>query len=120
MQFYFPAGFQDKGGHRMDRLVEDLLNIENAAKESLKVLEEEQAALPQRITDEVTRRSSDIRRKADQTIRTLQQEAETVVLAEIAEIKDQYRRKAAQINDMFDANKAEWRKEWAARVLQRG
>ena len=104
----------------MDKLVEDLLNIESTAKESLKELEEERAVLPQRIADEITRQALEIGRKADQTIQALKYEAETLVTARLAEIESQHKQQAAHLNELFDTNASSWRKEWTNRVLQRG
>jgi len=104
----------------MDKLVEDLLGIEQAAKDSLEDLEEERAALPRRISEEIARRLVEIGRKADLAIQTLKQESEASTQAALSKIESQYQKKAAQLNALFDANREAWRKEWADHVLQRG
>ena len=106
-------------GNYMDKLVKDLLNIEHVAKESLKELEEEHAALAQRISDETARRISEIKLKTDRRIQDMKQEAGADLKLELAEIENQHQQKAARLMELFDANMAMWRKEWGHRVLQR-
>ena len=100
--------------------MDDLLNIEQTAKESLSELDDEREALARRIAEETARRISDINLKAEQAIQALKQEVEANVQSELAEIESRYQQKAAQLIELFNANKAKWREEWTNRILQRG
>ena len=104
--------------HKVDKLVEELLGIESSAKDSLKDLEHERAALPQMISEEIARRTLEIKRKEDQSVQALKQEAEEAAQAQLDEIESKYQQKAAQLKELFEANSAAWRKEWVSRVLQ--
>ena len=120
IQIHYRFDTGAKWGNKMDKLIEELLNIENAAKENMNELDEERATLAQRIADEIARRSLEIRHKTDQAIQALKQEAEVNIQARLAEIESQCKQKAAQLSELFDTNATAWRKEWTNYVLQRG
>ncbi|MCL2378935.1 MAG: hypothetical protein FWC77_07400 [Defluviitaleaceae bacterium] len=101
----------------MDKLIEDLLSIEQAANESLAELDEERTAQA-RLTDaEIARRIQEIKQKASRTIDALKQDAEATVTAELTATEIDYRKKAEGLKELFESNGAIWRKEWAGRIL---
>ncbi|MCL2528031.1 MAG: hypothetical protein FWE42_06365 [Defluviitaleaceae bacterium] len=101
----------------MDKLIADLLNIEQAASQSMDALEEERTAQIARTADEITRRNMEIKRKADKELQALKQEAEETTQAKLAEIECKYKEKTLKIRQLFDGNGSTWRKEWANRIL---
>lgn len=101
----------------MDKLVADLLEIERAALESMKDLEEEQAAQAQHISNEISRRNLEIKRSADRELKKLKQDAEADTQAQLDEIERQYQTKAAELKNLFESKGEIWRKEWVAKIL---
>jgi len=101
----------------MDKLITNLLAIETTAKDSLADLEDEHMSLAQRITDEISRHTLDIKRERDKQIQTLKQDAEESVTAKLAEIETSYNHSAAQLKELFDENLDKWRDKWAARAF---
>ena len=101
----------------MDKLVEDLLAIEQNAKLSLEEINAKQAALSQKIADEIMRRNLEIKRNADKEIQTIKHEEENYAKTRLAEIESHYQKKAAYLKDLFDTNMDIWRKEWFNRAL---
>jgi len=101
----------------MDKLIGDLLSIEAAAKDSLTDLEDERKALAQRIADEVSRHTLDIKRERDKQIQTLKQDAKIATEDKLMEIESKYKQSAAGLKELFDENLNKWRDKWAAYVL---
>ena len=101
----------------MDKLVEDLLAIEQNAKLSLEELNDKRAALSQKIADEITRRTLEIKRSADKEVQAIKLDEENYTQSRLAEIENQHKRKAAYLKELFDTNMDIWRKEWFDRVL---
>ena len=96
----------------MDKLVKDLLDIEQKAKESLAEIEEERSRMAQLIEPEIARRTQEIKEKTEQEIKVLKQEAEATLQAELATIENEYLQKAEYLKTLFLANRLTWRKEW--------
>ena len=101
----------------MDKLIEDLLAIEHNAKLSLGEINDERAALSQKIADEITRLTLEIKRKADKEIQAIKQEEEDYTKAMLAEIESGYQKKASYLKQLFDTNMDSWRKDWFDQVL---
>jgi len=101
----------------MDKLLEDLLGIEHTAKESLAEIEDERTTQAQRIANEVARRLLEIKRKTEQAVQTLKQDADISTQTELREIESKHRQKAAELQELFDDNAKAWREEWANRIL---
>ena len=106
-----------EGRCEMDKLIEDLLSIERAAKESLAGLEKERAAQALLTEEEIIRRKQEIKRKAAAQVEALKHDAKTTGQAKLAEIESEYRHEAEQLQALFDSNAATWRKEWGSRIL---
>lgn len=102
----------------MDKLVADLLTIEQRAIESMEELEGEQAAQARLTAEEITHRTLEIKRNADMELQALKQEAEENTQAQLAQIEQNYQQKASQLQELFDTNAAIWRKAWVNRILE--
>jgi len=101
----------------MDKLVEALLSIEQAANDSLAVQDKEQIAQARQAEADKTCRLQEIMHKTTLAIEALEQEAETSLTAELGEIKAGYRLMAAQLQELFNSNGTGWRKELYDSVL---
>ena len=101
----------------MNKLIEDLLNIERAANESLVGLEEERIVQARLTEAEITRYLQEIKYKTIRAVEALKRAAEVSLVTELAEIESEYTQKAAQLQALFDTNTAIWREKWAAHVL---
>ena len=101
----------------MDKLVEELLSIERAGKDSLAGLEKEQAVNAKQTEAEIARILQEIKQKTDMAVEALKRDADAALKAELVDIESEYMQKAAQLQELFDANGAKWREELAAHVL---
>ena len=102
----------------MDKLIADLLEIEQSASKSMEELDAERTAQAKRTSDAIARQRLEIQRKAGQALQAIKQEAEADTQARLEEIEQDYQEKARQIKHLFATNDSKWRKEWAARILQ--
>ena len=101
----------------MDKLVADLLEIEHIAIESMNAFEAEKAAHAQHISEEIARRTLEIKRKADKDLQLHKQEAEADTQSQLEDIERKHQQSAARIKTLFEKNAASWQKEWVARIL---
>ena len=99
-------------GGKMDKLIRDLLEIEQKAKESLVEIEEECRQMALQIEPEIARRTKEINERTAQAIESLKLEAEAALQAELAAIENEYREKAERLRELFHKNGPAWRKEW--------
>ena len=106
-------------GHDMDKLIAELINIEETAKASLEGLKDEKTTYAAQTADEITRRNLDIRRKADQQIQAIKQQEEEYTQAQLAEIDSQLQQQSAELRALFETHMQSWRADWTNRVLQR-
>ena len=107
------------GGRKMNKLIEDLLSIEQAATQSLAALEEERTTQAKLTEAEIARHLQEIKHKTAQAIEAIKQSAKAALATELAELDTQYNQKTAQLKQLFEQNAATWRKEWAGYVLFR-
>lgn len=103
----------------MDKLVRELLLIEQTAIHSMDALEEERKAGIQLTSEEITRRCLAIKRKADEKLKVMKQETETNTQARLDEIERVYQHKAESLKSLFEGNRDTWRVAWAGRILQK-
>ena len=101
----------------MDKLVAELLVIERAGNESLAELDSEIAANSRQIETEIARQLQEIKHKTGLAVEAFKQDAEAALIADIANIETERRQKAAQLQELFAKNAAQWRKELVDRVL---
>ena len=101
----------------MDKLIADLLNIEQAATQSMGALEDERAAQATHTADEIARRNMEIKRRADKELQAIKQEAEEATQSRLADIEVRYKEKTMKIRQLFEVNGSKWRKQWANRIL---
>ena len=105
-------------GMKLDKLVEDLLNIEKAGNDSLAQLEEECAAHAKQAEAEIARVQLEIRLKTERAIDGMRRDAEDSCKAELAMIESEYSQKVAELRELYDSNAAAWREELVGRVLR--
>ena len=101
----------------MDKLVKDLLDIEQTGNEGLAWLDEERVAHAQQLEDEIAHNLQEIKRKTGQVIEDLKRDAKIALAVNLAEIETEHRQKAAQLNELFAANAEKWRSDLTTRVL---
>jgi len=101
----------------MDKLVEDLLIIEQAGRDSLAELEEERAAYAKQTADEIARCLRDIQQRTNHTVEEMKKESEATLKEGLAVIEEEFLQKAEVLRDLYSANADEWRKEIFNRVI---
>ena len=101
----------------MDKLIQDLLSIEQSAKESLAQLDEERAALAKLIHAETAACVQEIILMLSHEAESQKRSYDAATTAEISKIENEYREKSSKLQELFDKNSAAWRSEWTNRVL---
>jgi len=104
----------------MDKLIEELLNIESTANQHLDDLETERASQAKQISEAIARRNLEIKRRADKALQAIKQEAEASTEARLAEIEENHHKDATKLRSLFDTNQARWRETWVSRIMQVG
>jgi len=102
----------------MDKLIKDLLNMENAGKESLAGLEEERAAQVKQTEAEIAQYLQEINLKTSRAVEILKRDSELSLKSEMAGIENEHLQKAANLQELFDSNTESWRSELVSRVLK--
>jgi len=104
----------------MDKLVADLIKIEESATESMEELKAEHSAAATRTAEKKTRRTMELRRKSDRAIQAFKLEAEERTQARLEEIEQAHQFEMTRLTQTFSQNTEAWRKTWARKVLGLG
>ena len=95
----------------MNKLVEELLSIEQAANADLAELEGERAVQARQTETEIARRLQEVEASTALTLEAIKREAEVSLTAELTAIDVEYRAKTAELKQLFEENTPMWRQE---------
>jgi len=102
----------------MDKLISDLLEIEQSATNSMHELELEHALGAKRTADEINRRTMEVIRMSGKSLQAYKLEVEENTQAQLDTIQDEYQEEAARLERLFKENGADWKKTWVSHILQ--
>jgi predicted transcriptional regulator len=93
----------------MDKLIEELLYIEQRAAEAWDRLADEKDALMKHMQDEISRRAGDINREADIAIQNIAQTLARETASAVNRIETDNKNAIAHIEAVFAKNNGDWR-----------
>ena len=102
----------------MDKLISDLLEIEQSATNSMNELKLEHASGVKRTAEEINRRTMEVIRLSGKSLQAYKQESEESTQAQLDTIEQEYQEEAARLTRLFDENSADWKKTWVSHILQ--
>ncbi|MDR1664545.1 MAG: hypothetical protein LBR83_06470 [Clostridiales bacterium] len=100
-----------------EKIIDELLHIEQMADSVLQRHHDSLREMPHKIDAEVTRLVGDINAETQLKIDQMRQESAAGTEARIAEIKADFHRRAALIEEDFNINRTRWRTELFDRIL---
>jgi hypothetical protein len=102
----------------MEKIIEELLYIEEQAIAVLDKPARLKAALPIRISEETTRRNVVIQKETDKAIRTIAQNAAMETEKKIKEFETKNSQAVSQLNTMFTKHQITWRDKIVSCILK--
>ena len=101
----------------MDKLISNLLRIEQTGRENLQELEQERAHYAKQTADEIKRGLMELQLEVMQAIEAMKLESEVAIEQELDAVEVEFSQKAASLQELYNANEYIWREELVNHVL---
>lgn len=102
----------------MEKIIEELINIEHTANTVLETIAQDRSTLPKRINDEIASRTADIDRKTEQTIKAMYKAASEEAGRKVEQITQDSKQSIATVEAAFSENRENWRASLVKQILE--